>query len=201
MPKENTETAGMIARQGRLFTMFDAIGRFFAVLVGLVFVVSGGVCTAIDTTFFFSQLSSGSIAPAFLAVLGIALSLGLLRVGLWMMGVKRKPIVDDSAIGVTTGPGIYVGKRFVVTILSISSDGGVLERQQLRGIGLRIDGTAVIVDLQDSASGATLAVRIWDIKPAPADFKASGSIGEELDAPDFIVEIRRPAHSSSSTAN
>lgn len=180
--------------------MLSTIGRFFAVLIGLVFVAGGGVCTAIDATFFFTQLARGN-SVALLALVGIALSVGTLWLGLFMMGVIRRSRPGEAALAEATGSGAYIGKRFFITVLTLAPNGEVLERQQLHGVGLHIDGTAVVVELQGSAHGTTLAVRIWSIVPAPANGTyIVESTGEEVRDPDFIVEIRRPTNSSSDVA-
>jgi hypothetical protein len=164
--------------------MIRTLFRVLAVLAGLAMVLGGGVCTLVGVPTglmaFFSQGAAG------LSILfATAIGFGILLVGIYALkfGMGVKPSETASTDG---GPNSYLGKYFLITVVTANQDNGPL---QIHGLAEAHTAAGLQIGLLGKCRGKTWIVPISAIRPAEPGTYTLESSGEVVTNPDYFAHI------------
>ena len=166
-----------------------AILRVIAVLIGVVLVLGGGLCTLVGVPVGLTTLFSGTVAGALSILFATAVGFVVLLIGLRLLkfgGGKESTVIVESP---QLNPEAYLGKYFLIVVNPIGADNQPLDPQRMHGYAEEITEGGVRVALRGQCQGQFWTVPLSGIRPAqPGSFTIQGT-GEVVKDPDFFAHM------------
>ncbi len=163
--------------------------RVIAILIGLLLVLGGGVCTLVGVPVGLMSLFSGGIQ----ILLFTAVGFGLLLVGLRLLkfggGKKSKESVEPPKLN-QLNPEAYIGKYFLIVVNSTGSDKQPLDALQMHGNAEELTEGGVRVALIGRCKGQSWTVPLASIRPAQPGSFTIHATGEVVKDPDFFAHMK-----------
>lgn len=167
--------------------------RVTAILVGVVLVLSGGVCTLVGVPTGLMSLFSGGGGAALSILFATAVGFVVLLIGLRLLkfgsGKKSTESVEHLKLN-PFNPEAFLGKYFLIIVNSTGADNQSIDALQMHGYAEEIIAEGVRVALRGRCQGQFWTVPLTSIRPAQPGSFTIHATGEVVKDPDFFAYMK-----------